>query len=354
MTWLAPRTWLLNESVDAGNLNIYLKDNLIALRNLNDNAIRVHRTAVQSLTNNARTAISWQATTYQTGIGWSSGTNPTRLTVSVSGMYLLVANIPFANVGGGRRGVGWRANGGATAWDMQLHPANGVDTANAVELIDLVAGDYIEVYAYQNSGGALNTAGTTEGNVWAALSLFATGPDGLAPWVPTKTWVSGDILSPSLLNTHIRDQTLSLRNFKGAGAKCWISEDQSISQAQRTALTWDRSTRNVGGIWDGSSKFIAPVDGIYMLQADIEWADLGSAGVMGIGYRINNDATANDLQFQEGTGNGEVQSGGDLIQLFAGDFVEFYAFQDSPESISIHGGTEDRSRVSVVLWAGFT
>lgn len=354
MTWFAPRTWLLNESVDAGNLNIYLKDNLIALRNLNDNAIRVHRTAVQSMANNARTPLSWQAASYQQGIAWSSGTNPTRLTVSVSGIYLLAANVKFANVVGGRRGVGWRPNGGSTAWDMQLNPGNGVDTLNGVELIDLVAGDYIEVYGYQSSGGAINTVGTTEGDCWAALSLFATGPDGLAPWVPTKTWASGDILSPALLNTHIRDQTLSLRNFKGAGAKCWISEDQSISQGQRTALTWDRSTRNVGGIWDGGSKFIVPVDGIYMLQADIEWADAGSAGVMGIGYRINGGATANDLQFQEGTSNGEVQSGGDLIQLAAGDFVEFYAFQDSDESISIHGGSEDRSRVSVVLGAGFT
>lgn len=352
MAWSDPRTWLLTETPTHTQLNQEIRDNLGSLRALNDNCIRVHRTATQSMTNNTRLAITWQAAAYQTGITWSSGTNPTRITVNVTGLYLLAANIKFANVVGGRRGVGWKKNGGATNWDIQNHPGNGVDTVNGIEIIDLVSGDYIEVFGFQNSGSAINTSGTTEGDVWASLSLFATGATEPPLWVPPRTWTDGDILSPAMLNTHIRDNEVSLRYLKGAGAKVWLSEDQSITSDSRQVITWDRFTRNVGGIWEGS-KFTAKVAGVYLFLLDIEWADSGSAPVMGVGYRLN-DLKNHDLQMQEGDTNGENQSGGDLVKLAAGEFLEAYAWQTSGESLSIHGATEDRSRCSVTLWAAAT
>lgn len=350
MAWANPRSWGLTENPLPVLLNQELRDNLLSLRALHDASIRVHRTAVQSLANNARTPIAWQAAAYQTGIAWSAATLPTQITVAVSGLYLLVTSLPFANVVGGQRGVGWRKNGEATAWDLQLQPGNGVDTVNGIELIDLAAGDFIEVYGYQTSGAALSTVSTGEGACWAALSLLATGPDSAPAWVPPRTWTNGDLLSPAMLNTQIRDQFLNIRNLKGVGAKVWLSADQSISSGERAALKWDRSIRNIGGFWTGDTAFVAPVDGVYLGLIDLEWAGAGLSGVMGTGYRIN-DKTNHDLQFQPGSGNGAVLSGGDLVQLAAGDTLEWFAFQDSAESMSVHGGSEDRTRASVTLWA---
>jgi len=352
VAYTSPATYTLNQALAHTDLNL-VSANLNSLRAINDYSIRVHRTAVQSLTNNTRLAITWQAAQFQTGITWSSGTNPTRLTVTLAGLYLLVMNVKFANTAGGRRGCGWRKNGGATNWDLQNHPANGVDTVSGIELIDLAAGDYIETWAYQNSGGAINTAGTTEGDCWAALSLVATGTTTATLWTPPRTWADGDVLSPAMLNTHLRDNLVSLRNLKGVGAKVWLSDDQSITSDDRQVITWDRSTRNLGGLWDGGSKFVAPVDGAYLCLIDLEWADSGTAPVMGVGYRLN-DLKNHDLQLQEGDSNGENQSGGDLVLLQAGEFIEWFAYQTSGEAIDAHGATEDRTRASVTLWAAAT
>jgi hypothetical protein len=354
--WSDPADWALGVNPNATQLDQELINNVLSLRNLNDQSIRLHRTSVQSMPNNTRQPISWQAAAYQTGLTWSSGTNPSRITVNVTGWYLLAGNIEYANVVGGIRRIGWHTSANLSQnFDLQAHPGNGVDTTNGLELIYLTAGDYIEVYGYQNTGGSINTVGTNEGIVWMHLSLLATGGATTLPWKAPKVWVdgfpTGTFMSPAVLNTYVRDMTKNLRNFKGAGAKVYLSEDQSMSQGVRGPITWDTPVVNVGGIWEGS-KFTALVDGVYLVAENIEWADQGGAGVQGVGYRIDDTSTAHDVQFQEGTStSAEIQSGADLVYLRAGQFLEFFAFQDSPESLSIHGGSEDRSRASVVLLA---
>lgn len=351
----APTSWPIIVNPSHTQLNQDLITNPTSLRQLNGTAIRVHKTSVQSLTSGARTALIWQAQTYQNGITWSAGANPTRLTVSITGLYLIVANVPIANVAGDVRGVGYRINGLSTAWDLQFHPGNGIDTLCGLGFAELRAGDYVEVYAYQNTG-TVNTRGTDEGQCWAHLSLFATGNRMQAPrWVKPYTWRDGERTPAARFQTHLHDQLLSLRNMKSAGASVWLSKDQSISPDARGVISWDRAIRNVGGMWDGSSKFIAPVDGAYFFNLDAEWADSGQGAaegaVQGIGYAVNGGATGHRIQFQESIVDRENQSGADLIYLLKGDYVEAFASQDSSESLSINGGGPDATRCTVTLWA---
>lgn len=357
-SWVDPATWVLGTTPTKAQLDQALISNIASLRNLNDQSIRVHRTAVQSIANNSRSGtavMTWQATQYQQGITWSSGTNPTRITVNKTGFYLLVANIKYANTAGGRRGVGYRINNGSLNYDMQLHPAVNVDTTTGIDVIPLTAGDYIEIYAYQSSGGAINTAGTTEGDCWAHLSLRASGPATTPLWVPRKVWADGPVVgyvSPAMLNTQVRDNVANIRNFRGAGAKVYLSDLQSISQLQRDQITWGQSVWNVGGLWTSGADFVAPVAGAYLVIPNAEWDSGGTAAVQGVGYRIGDSSTANDQQFQEGGGaNAENQSAGDLVWLEAGEVLRIYAFQDSEESISLNGGGEDRTRCTVLLAA---
>lgn len=356
-SWVDPVAWGLATTPTKAQLDQALINNVKSLRNLNDQFIRVHRTATQSIANNSRSGtavMTWQATQYQTGVTWASGLNPTQLKVNKDGKYLLVTNIKFANVTGGRRGVGWRKIGGSINRDMQQHPANGVDTVTGIEFIDLLAGEGAEIYAFQNSGGSLSTAGTTEGDCWAHLSLWGSGPTTTPLWVPPKVWADGTpqgYVSPAMLNTHLNDNVANLRNFKGAGAKVWLSDHQSISQDQRGPITWDTPVFNVGGLWTGGKDFVAPVTGVYLVTPIAEWGDSGTAGVQGVGYRIGDSSTSQDLQFQEGTANVENQAGGDLVFLNAGEALSVYAFQDSPESLSVNGKGEDRTRCTVVLAA---
>lgn len=353
MPYADPRTWSLSDGTPtAAQLNQEMVTNPNSLRAINDAVIRVHRTSTVSIATNTRQAIAWQAASYQTGITWSVGANPNRLTIVTPGTYVLLTNLKFANVVGGRRGIGWRRGSALNqAFDMQFQPGNGVDTLNAgPEWMAMNAGDWIEVYGYQTTGSPLNTSGTTEGDCWAELSLWATAGPNLPLWTPPRTWTNGELVSPNLLNTSIRDAVLNLRNGKGAMAKVSLAEDASVSALERAALTWGEVAIDVGGIWEGS-KFTATVDGDFIVAPIIEWDDSSTATVAGVGFRINGGSTNHDLQFQAGGSFQENQSAANIIRLLKGEYLEIYGYHDAPgESSSVRSGT-DRSRVCVMLWA---
>jgi len=352
MAWSAPRTWSIAETITHTLLNAESSANLNTLRALNDAAIRVYRTsAAQAIPTGVRTAISWQASAYQTGITWSAGTNPTRLTVPTTGIYLLDASIRWTSSASNTYGIGWhRGSSLSTQYDMQMHPGNGQDTTSGLELIDMVAGDYLEVYGYQDSGVNKNAVGAAEYETSASLHLLGVVEDLLPDWVPPRTWADGEILSPALLNTELRDNLRSLRSLKGAAAKVILTEDLSIGPNQRGAMAWGLPDFNVGGLWTGDSKFVAKVAGLYLISMHVEWLD-SSATPLGCGYRINDSATNYDCQFQNTSGGTQLTSMVDLVMLAKDDVFEFYAYEDAVESSSIHGGTDDRTRAMICLMA---
>lgn len=350
MAW-PPATATLGQTPDATWLNANLRDPLLDLRGLNGASVKLFRTsATQAITNNTNTAVSFQSTAWNVGTIWAIG-SPTRVTIPTSGWYSVVVNAKWANNGTGRRSAGYRINGGATYWALQQTAANGVDTTTGIGYAELVAGDYLEIIVFQNSGGSLNLTGGSEADSSASVSLLAVGSS--APdWKTPKVWAAGDILSPALLNTYIRDALLVTRAFNGAGAWVYLSEAKSISASQRGALSWDLATFNIGSVWSKGSQFVAPVTGIYEVSINLEWSDLANiAGVLGAGYRVNDSSTNHDLQFQEGEVAQATCNGSDLIDLVAGDFVEFYGYQDTGESLSARGGNPDQTHASMVLVA---
>lgn len=106
--------------------------------------------------------------------------NPTRLTIPHRGAYIFGASIVWAaNAVGSRNAELW-ANGTATGTflaNTRVMNAGAGDTVTCVlsHLRTLSAGDYIEVFAAQNSGGNLNVLGPT------GLSSF---------WIAELGWAS--------------------------------------------------------------------------------------------------------------------------------------------------------------------
>lgn len=122
---------------------------------------RVIRSTDQSISSGAWTAISFSSATWDdrpSGVSaqWSSG-SPTRLTCRANGLYLITGHLSFAGNSTGRR-IGRVYLNGSTEIALQSHPAistNPVHLTFSV-LRKLTAGDYIELGAFQDSGGALN------------------------------------------------------------------------------------------------------------------------------------------------------------------------------------------------------
>jgi hypothetical protein len=135
-----------------------------------------------TLTTATVTALAWTTKVTDRDSGWASGNN-TRYTAQTPGYYDLNACITFASSTTGARIAYYRVTTGANnpngAGNTTIFGDKAVAAANATgNWITLGATspylyllDYVEVYAYQNSGGNLAT-GT---NYWTA-ALVSLGP----------------------------------------------------------------------------------------------------------------------------------------------------------------------------------
>jgi hypothetical protein len=126
-------------------------------------AVRVFHNANQSLTNITLTALAFNSERFDTAGGSSAThhdtvTNNSRLTCLYAGKYQITGSASFAANATGHRLLLIRLNG-ATEIARERVPSVGASDQlelNISTLYDLAINDYVELVAYQNSGGALN------------------------------------------------------------------------------------------------------------------------------------------------------------------------------------------------------
>lgn len=148
------------DALDSTNLHAYFRDPLRFL--MRRPAAVLRSTVAQSLTSGSWTAISWQVEDLDDDPdavgGHSTDTNTTRYTARYPGWYRAAGIVGFAANATGRRGARWLRNGSIV---VERYQAAGVNAVVAVQapntLIYLGEGDYLELQAYQDSGGALAT-----------------------------------------------------------------------------------------------------------------------------------------------------------------------------------------------------
>jgi hypothetical protein len=155
------------------NYETFLKINSAGIQSLpKQPACRAYRTTAQSIPDSTWTSIAFDAENFDTQNMHDNVTNNTRITIPPGGdgIYLIAAGIGFAANGTGIRGVRFYKNG--TTIIAAANTANpGAAYVGRVVLTtveSLVAGDYVEVQAWQNSGAALNTLSGSE-NIWFAV-----------------------------------------------------------------------------------------------------------------------------------------------------------------------------------------
>lgn len=126
---------------------------------------RLTRTgSVQSIPNGTwptGTAITFDTATVDNYSGWSGG-SPTRYTFPRSGLYYVYGMVSYSGNATGTRAAGLRVNAAAfTNWGGHDMPSStGTAPAHRVAVarqLRVVAGDYVELMAFQSSGAARNT-----------------------------------------------------------------------------------------------------------------------------------------------------------------------------------------------------
>lgn len=101
--------------------------------------------------------------------GHSTSVNTSRFVAVYAGWYAVGGGAHFAANVTGRRGMRFAVNGvlvEASGSFVQATSASATTVPGTMELVFLNVGDYVEVQAFQESGGALNTGntGSNEGN----------------------------------------------------------------------------------------------------------------------------------------------------------------------------------------------
>lgn len=155
-----PRTAVASEFETAAFMNMF-RD---AINFLTNRPItEVYQTASQSLANGAFTAITMDSTVFDPNGQHSNTTNNSRVTCQVAGWYSVSGGVSYLTNTTGSRGALIYKNGTALtqATGGIVAASNAIHVAMTGEvLIQLAVGDYVELYGWQNSGGALSTAGS--------------------------------------------------------------------------------------------------------------------------------------------------------------------------------------------------
>lgn len=120
--------------------------------------VSVYRSSALSLSSGAGVLVTFDSEYYDEADFHEGVTNPSRITAPEDGRYIVGYAVAFAANSSGYRGTWVKKNdtdnsflGDFITNTGGITPRNG---ANAV--MDLEAGDYLELYAYQNSGGNLD------------------------------------------------------------------------------------------------------------------------------------------------------------------------------------------------------
>lgn len=132
-------------------------------------AARVYRTTNQSITTATLTALSPDTLDFDTDVYWAAGT-PTRLTAPRAGKYTVGCSILWDSSTTGNRSVYVVKNGvTGTRLAGEQMAANASGILNIATTLNLVAGDYVEFYVNQNSGGSVNVVATEQiTQIWIA------------------------------------------------------------------------------------------------------------------------------------------------------------------------------------------
>lgn len=154
-------TWTTGQVVTAAQLNANLRDAVNFL--LNPPSCELRQTVVQSIGGSGNTLLFDTEDLDNDGMH-STVTNTTRATSATTGRYAVSWASTWAANATGRKG-GWLivngVNVNASSAVVPSSAATGTSVPGRSRNIFLNAGDYAEVFAYQESGGVVNTnAGT--------------------------------------------------------------------------------------------------------------------------------------------------------------------------------------------------
>jgi len=135
----------------------------------------VYNSADHTLGNASATDLTWDTEEYDIGGLHEGVTNPSRITIVKSGVYQVSAQVGFdANATGSRR-IYLKVDAATIAEFGDARPSSGQKCYPCIQrILNLSAGNYVEVAAFQDSGGDLNDTNGFRYTYLAVALIHAT------------------------------------------------------------------------------------------------------------------------------------------------------------------------------------
>jgi hypothetical protein len=144
-------------------------------------AARVTRTSDQGILNGTVTALNFNSERYDTAGMHSNSSNLSRVMAPVDGIYMVTLQVHWELNGSGSRALLLEKNGTTVvARDRRLASTDQINgpVFNVTNVLRLSAGDFVEAFAFQDSGGTLNVVQNVSEETSPELSMtwLAPGP----------------------------------------------------------------------------------------------------------------------------------------------------------------------------------
>jgi hypothetical protein len=136
-------------------------------------AVHLTRDADQTINNNVDTALAFTAERYDTA-GMHDNTNDTRITIPITGIYELTAQVNWENMGLAGRELSVRRNGNIPLAHARTDSAP--TTQQVTTQARLQAGDYVEAIVFQESGVQHKVIVAPEQSPEFSVTWLAPGP----------------------------------------------------------------------------------------------------------------------------------------------------------------------------------
>jgi hypothetical protein len=163
------QVWLLNNGADLLGFGMVAG----ADRTL---APTASRSTAQTIPTATQTKVVFDAVDSDGWNCWDLSPNPTRLTVPLTGRYIITGNVAFEAASAGHRAINILKNNTVELARSDFNPvSNSVDTHSTVtcHAVSLTKGDYVELRVWQNSGSDLDIMNTGDHN--PKMSLIYLG-----------------------------------------------------------------------------------------------------------------------------------------------------------------------------------
>ena len=156
LTAVAPDDWLV--AVDVSGTAATMKATVENVQTDWHVGARVYNSANISIPNATSTALTYDTERFDTDAIHSTVANTSRLTCKTAGKYLIWFVGYFVNDANGSIRLGYIQLNGATTLAQERKAPNAINSATfCVSCVyDLAVNDYVEFFAWQDAGGAIN------------------------------------------------------------------------------------------------------------------------------------------------------------------------------------------------------